>query len=152
MTVPGITLLQISMTISPRWRNFRLDDYRRADTSPIHYVVLIEAVDVLAHFFEQIVIPTSVHTELLNSATPEVVRKWVSRPPNWLAIRSALHLVPLNLDPGETEAIALAKEIGAFALLLDDSDARQAAKKEGLLVTGTIGILEPLRAKSNCYP
>jgi predicted nucleic acid-binding protein len=119
-----------------------------ADTSPINYLVQIAAVDVLAHFFDQIVIPKWVQRELLNSATPEVVRKWISEPPTWIYIRSALHVLPLNLDPGETEAIALAKEIGAFAVLLDDADARQAAKKEGLHVTGTVGILERAAAEN----
>ena len=97
---------------------------------------------MLAHFFEQIVIPRSVQRELLNAASPEAVRQWISHPPTWVSVRSALHILPLNLDPGETEAIAIAKEIGAFAVLLDDGEARRTAKKEGLQVTGTIGILE----------
>ncbi|MDB6037805.1 MAG: hypothetical protein JWM99_1646 [Verrucomicrobiales bacterium] len=113
-----------------------------ADTSPINYLLQIGAIDLLAHFFEQIVIPKAVQKELLNAASPEVVRQWVTHLPGWATVRSALHVVPLNLDPGETEAIALAKEMGAFAVLLDDGEARRAAKKQGLQVTGTIGILE----------
>lgn len=119
-----------------------------ADTSPINYLVQIGAVDVLAHFFEQIIIPTAVERELLNPAAPAAVRQWISQPPKWISIRSALHVLPLDLDPGESEAIALAKELGAFAVLLDDGEARQAAKKEGLQVTGTIGILERAAAEN----
>ena len=66
----------------------------------------------------------------------------MSSPPHWIAVRSAQHIVDLNLGPGETEAIALAKELGAFAVLLHDGEARQAAKEQGLQVTGTIGLLE----------
>ena len=118
-----------------------------ADTGPINYLIQIEAIGVLAHFFDQIVIPNAVLAELLNAASPAAVRRWALHPPEAVCIRSALHILPLNLDPGESEAIALAKEIGAFAVLLDDGEARQAAKKEGLRVTGTIGILERAAAE-----
>jgi predicted nucleic acid-binding protein len=46
---------------------------------------------------------------------------------------------------GESEAIALALEIGADFLLLDDSDARKRASEAGLRITGVLGVL--LRAK-----
>ena len=36
-----------------------------ADTSPINYLIQIGAIDLLAHFFEQIVIPKAVQKELL---------------------------------------------------------------------------------------
>jgi predicted nucleic acid-binding protein len=39
-------------------------------------------------------------------------------------------------------AILLAKECRANAVLLDDHQARQLAKKEGLNVLGTVGLLE----------
>lgn len=36
----------------------------------------------------------------------------------------------------------MAKELRAFAILLDDNEARRIAHLQGLAVTGTIGILE----------
>ncbi|HLL73696.1 MAG TPA: DUF3368 domain-containing protein [Pyrinomonadaceae bacterium] len=48
------------------------------------------------------------------------------------------------LDEGEAEAIALASEQG-HTIVLDDSQARAAARNLGLKVVGTIGIL--LKAK-----
>jgi predicted nucleic acid-binding protein len=113
-----------------------------ADTTPINYLIQIGAICTLPRLFEEIVIPKAVEVELLHASSPFAVREWVSSLPNWARVRSALHVAPLNLDPGETEAIALAKELNAFAVLLDDGDARQTAKREGLRVTGTIGILE----------
>jgi len=62
--------------------------------------------------------------------------------PAWMVIRSAAHVPSWNLDPGEAEAIALAKELGAWAVLLDDRDGRRIARQEGLRVAGTVGILE----------
>ncbi len=113
-----------------------------AETSPINYLIQIGAIEILPSIFDQIVIPKAVEQELLHPATPAMVRQWMERLPQWAQVRSALRVLPLNLGPGETEAIALAKEIGAFVILLDDGEARQVAKQAGLKVTGTIGLLE----------
>jgi hypothetical protein len=53
----------------------------------------------------------------------------------------ALNLV-LDVDAGELEAICLAQEIRADAVLMDDRAGRNAAIHCGLAVVGTIGILE----------
>jgi predicted nucleic acid-binding protein len=49
------------------------------------------------------------------------------------------------LDPGESEAIALALEVRADALLIDELQGRAAAVAAGLNVIGVLGILQ--RAK-----
>jgi len=46
-----------------------------------------------------------------------------------------------DLDEGEAEAIALAYEMSADVVLLDERDARRAAMRMGLKVLGTVGIL-----------
>ena len=46
------------------------------------------------------------------------------------------------MDAGEAEAIALAEELDADVLLVDEIEARQLALTRGLSVAGTIGILE----------
>jgi len=46
------------------------------------------------------------------------------------------------LGAGELSAILLAKECRADAVLLDDHQARQLAKREVLSVLGTVGLLE----------
>lgn len=48
----------------------------------------------------------------------------------------------LNVDEGEKEAIALAREVNAYALLIDDRKGRVEAIRCGLRVAGTIGLLE----------
>ena len=45
------------------------------------------------------------------------------------------------LGAGEREAIALAAELSADALLMDDRDARQEAKRLGVPVLGTLRVL-----------
>ncbi len=55
------------------------------------------------------------------------------------------NILELVLDKGEAEAITLALEVDADLVLLDDREARLQAKRLGLPVTDTLGIL--LRAK-----
>src|SRR5205823_8965132 len=55
----------------------------------------------------------------------------------------------LVLDPGESEAIALALELRADAILVDEADGRAAAAREGLTAIGAIGVL--LRAKQRGF-
>lgn len=46
-----------------------------------------------------------------------------------------------RLGQGEAEAVALARELGAEVLILDDATARRAAEAEGLTVVGLLGLL-----------
>lgn len=68
----------------------------------------------------------------------------MSKPPSWVDVRSLpANSRPdlLNLDAGERDAIALAEEIAADLLVLDDSKGRRASQDRGLTVIGTLGIL-----------
>ena len=64
--------------------------------------------------------------------------------PAWLEVRTVS--VPLDaslayLDVGEREAIRLAQELEADALIMDEPAGREAAKQQGLRVIGTLRIL-----------
>jgi predicted nucleic acid-binding protein len=48
----------------------------------------------------------------------------------------------LNVDEGEKEAISLAREVKAVAILIDDRRGRSEAIKCGLRIVGRIGLLE----------
>ena len=54
-----------------------------------------------------------------------------------------------ELDLGEAEAIVLAKEISADYLLVDETQGRQVALREGLRVIGLLGVL--LEGKDRGY-
>jgi len=56
-----------------------------------------------------------------------------------------LRVLLLQLHQGEAEAIALATDIKADIVLIDEQEGRQFASRTGLAVTGVLGIL--LRAK-----
>jgi predicted nucleic acid-binding protein len=115
-----------------------------ADTSPINYLVLIEHIDVLTHFYGKIVIPPSVWEELQDANTPADVRAWVRDAPPWLEMRSLMGSPDPSLDfldRGEREAIALAEELHADRLIADETLARAEAVRRKISVVGTLGIL-----------
>ena len=115
-----------------------------SDTSPLCYLILIGCIDLLPRFFDEIVVPQAVVAELLHPDTPGMVRAWHSNPPAWLNVRALSHSPSAELDrldPGEREAIALATELNAGRVLLDDNAARRAAGERDLHVVGVLGLL-----------
>jgi predicted nucleic acid-binding protein len=115
-----------------------------ADTTPLNYLVLIDRVEILPQLYGRVVIPPAVWQEFQQPETPETVRGWLARKPAWLEIRGvqkSLEPALGNLGAGEREAIALAEELRADRLILDDRDARRAATRRNLTVIGTLGVL-----------
>lgn len=114
-----------------------------SDTSPLHYLILCGAEGVLARLFDQVLIPPTVFAELQHPSTPARVGEWMRALPTWVVVRTPIALdLSLNVDAGEREAICLAREIHAAAVLMDDRAGRLAAAQYGLAVIGTLGILE----------
>jgi len=119
-----------------------------SDTSPLHYLILCGAETALPRLFSQVVIPPTVFRELQQPNTPARVREWANSLPNWASVQKpkAINL-KLDVDAGELEAICLAQEIKAAAVLMDDRAGRNAAISCGLVVIGTIGLLEQSAAR-----
>jgi predicted nucleic acid-binding protein len=115
-----------------------------ADTSPINYLLLIGNIDILPSLFGRVILPAAVWDELKHPKAPPVVRSWVAAPPAWVEVRPSRPLQDASLaalDLGEGAAIALAIEIHADLLLMDDEEGVIAARIKGLDVTGTLGVL-----------
>lgn len=114
-----------------------------ADTSPLHYLVVIQRDKLLPALYGRVLIPPAVAEELDHESTPEVVRAWLAGRPTWLEIQQPTHnLGPdVHLDRGEQEAIALAEEVGADLLLVDEWEARQEAERRHLHAVGTLRVL-----------
>jgi predicted nucleic acid-binding protein len=120
-----------------------------SNSSPIIHLAKIERLDLLQAFFGQVWVPVAVYEECLieGKGRPEVA---TIEQASWLRVISVTnqHLVRLlsaEIDRGEAEAIALALEIQAALILLDDADAREKARLYDLKMTGVVGLL--LRAK-----
>lgn len=119
-----------------------------SDTSPLHYLVQCGAVDILPALFGEVLIPPTVFRELQHPRTPPAVRAWAESAPAWLKVQAPILLdESLDVDEGEREAICLARELQAAAILIDDRKGRVAAARAGLRVTGTIGLLEAASAR-----
>lgn len=115
-----------------------------ADTTPLHYLVLIERVSVLPSLFGHVLIAPSVLDELSQPTTPQRVREWCAAPPAWLQVRApaqSLSSLPAALGPGERDSLALAVESAATLVLIDDRAGRREARLLGLSTAGTLRVL-----------
>lgn len=122
-----------------------------SNTSPIFYLSTIGQLDLLRHLYNEIVIPMAVFNEITNVGNTDASAKVVPTL-SWIKTRLAADQAFVNtlraeLDPGEAEAIALAVELNADRLLMDERLGRAAAMRVGLQVTGVLGIL--IAAKRN---
>lgn len=117
-----------------------------ADSGPLHYLILLEQVDLLQRFYGQVLVPEPVARELSHESTPAMVREWITKPPVWVDVQpvsaEALSTVTDDLDLGERAAIALAETMHADLLLIDEAAGRVEAKRRRLRVTGTLGVLK----------
>lgn len=115
-----------------------------SDTTPLNYLVLVNAVEALPKLFTEVYAPREVLRELADTRTPGPVRVWAEHPPGWLKVRDPSSRLPstASLDPGEAEAISLAMEIQSPVVLLDEKEGRRIALGEGLIVVRTLALLE----------
>src|SRR5438105_3102207 len=95
-----------------------------ADTSPLNYLIRIDKISILESLYSEILIPHAVLDEMLSKKAPNAVRIWAQDLPHWVVLLSPTKVLVsaiVELDPGETEAIALAIETRADWLLIDDA-------------------------------
>lgn len=97
----------------------------------------IGRLEILPQVFSSIFIPLAVKDEVGINADWAIVKSVTN-----LAVVAALKT---QIDPGKSEAIALAIELGNVFLILDDRNGRRIAQQMKLKVIGTLGML--LRAK-----
>ena len=116
-----------------------------SDSTPLHYLILIDEIQVLGELFGQVVIPQAVFDELQHENTPPGVKSWIADAPPWLQVRHT----SVTTDPqlavlgaGEREAILLAQELRADLLLMDDRAGRHEAERRNLKFIGSLAVLE----------
>lgn len=108
-----------------------------ADSTCLIGLERIQRLDLLPKVFEKIMIPPAVQIEV------GIEETWIfiQKPAN----RHVVNSLKTQLDPGESEAIALALEIPKSLIILDDLSARHIAKQIDITVIGTVGLI--LKAK-----
>jgi predicted nucleic acid-binding protein len=114
-----------------------------SDTTPLHYLILLGHDPILAKLYGKVFVPPAVLRELAHPSAPPAISSWAKAPPGWLTVQAPASIPhPFDdLDFGEREALALAKEIRAELILLDDKVARRVAEQEAFKVKGTLGVL-----------
>ena len=120
-----------------------------SDSSPLIHLSQIGRLNLLKDLFHGLLIPPSVYHEVVIEGRGRPGSEEV-REASWIRVveirdRPLKRLLQFLLDEGESEVIVLALEVKASLVLLDDREARLQAKRLGLRVTGTLGVL--LRAK-----
>ncbi len=118
-----------------------------SDTSPITALLAVNQAGLLKQLFGEVIIPNAVEAELL--------RTHPGLPP-WLQVRSVQNsaktvLYARSVDQGEAEAIALAEELHAHHLLIDERKGRRLAQQQGVPVVGLLGVVL-LARRANLIP
>ena len=114
-----------------------------SNSSVIIALAKVRRLNLLEKLFRKIVVPEAVWKEVVVEGKPgrkEILGAefmYLKKASN----RGLVALLEEFVDRGEAEAIALALELNADLLLIDDRDARNLAKKLGLKAMGTLGVL-----------
>jgi predicted nucleic acid-binding protein len=122
-----------------------------SDTSSLLALAVVNRLDLLQRLFDAVVIPQAVFSEL--AASSRYVIEAIQTA-SWITVKRAsdeklIHELESFLDRGESEAIALAKELRADLLLIDERKGRREASRLGISIIGLIGVLA--RAKQNDF-
>jgi len=116
-----------------------------SNTSPLMNLAIIGRLDLLRHFYETIHIPQAVWDELIEQGAGKpgsdviAAALWIQK--HTVQNQHLVAALREQLDPGESESIALALELRAELILLDESEGRRVATSYGLNKTGVLGIL-----------
>jgi len=115
-----------------------------SDTAPITSLLQIGRERVLPDLYGNVIIPQAVEREL---------RRAHLNLPAFLKIaaaqdREAVVRLQREIDVGEAEAIVVAKEVGADALLIDERRGRALARREGVPIIGLLGVLVVAKKKN----
>ncbi len=105
-----------------------------SDASCLIVLSKIGQLELLHQVFGEVIVPQAVADEFGQNL------------PAWIVIRtpkqtSLVLLLEETLDAGESNAIALAVEMGDCYLILDDQKARKTAASMGIDFTGTLGVI-----------
>ena len=118
-----------------------------SDASPLITLARISCFDLLPKLFGKIYISSEVYKEVVIDGEGLPGAAEVSQA-DWIEVRLLERLVGAPVRPdlgaGEVSAVALAKDLSADLVMIDEWRARRFAQDEGLAVVGCIGILENL--------
>jgi len=118
-----------------------------SDTSALSALAQTGWLDWLRLRWERIAVPEMVWRELQDIGDEAGWKRLLdAQGEGWLTVHNVIDKTRVgslqeSLDAGESEAIALALELEAVALLIDEKDGRETARSLGLATTGTLGLV-----------
>jgi predicted nucleic acid-binding protein len=116
-----------------------------SDTSPLLNLALIGRLDLVERQFETVMAPERVWEELVAGEDGvETIEKFRDRGVLQVEAVAETELYVefrRELDVGEAAALAYAVEADADLVLFDEREARQAARRHDVPITGAIGVL-----------
>lgn len=124
-----------------------------SNTTPLISLGEIGLLDVLHPLYDEIWIPPAVVSEYRAGMAAHPQRPDLTGF-SWISVHPAPAdpLVPDTLDPGEAEAIALARSCSARLVLIDEQRGRATAQAMGRPMTGTLGVLLDAKAHGLIAP
>ena len=124
------------------------------DSSPLIHLAAIGRLYLLRDYYNSITIPPAVWRDVVDQGGNREGAKEIknAHAEGWITVKSPnntelIKALLKDLHEGEAESIALAIELSAAIIILDETEARRSAEQHGLPVIGIIGVL--LQAKSD---
>jgi predicted nucleic acid-binding protein len=122
-----------------------------SNASPLIHLARIGQLELLHHLYGEVFVPESVWEEVVVKGAGQPGAAMIERA-GWVRRKSVANLwlvrvLRRELEVGEAEAIALALEIGAELLLMDDRVGRKIAQFLGVRCVGTVGVLMEAKKK-----
>lgn len=116
-----------------------------SDTSPLCNLALVDFLWILQPIYQTVIIPQVVADELQQARSPKIqailTLEWIeTRNVTNTSLAETLE-IDRHLDPVKSNAIALAVELKADELLIDERLGRQTAAEFGIQIIGILGIL-----------
>jgi uncharacterized protein len=121
------------------------------NTSPLIFLAKLDRLNLLRKSADKVLVPSAVLREI-REQPDEATQRIEQALPSWLEVRSVekpelVEVLRADLDLGEAEVIGLALQTRAERVVMDDLDGRRFARRLGLDLVGTLGLLLAARLR-----
>lgn len=115
------------------------------NATPLIALALVDQLDLLPQIFGEITVPTTVYNEVTGQGMDRPGAQTIAQA-EWLQVVSpqtapTIEPMLLGLDRGETDVLLLAQELRPEWVIIDERQARRAARAMRLPIKGTVGVL-----------